>query len=402
MQRLLKLPLIFFFLASCLGLLLRWHYVQPIAGFKYPYWLHAHSHIMFLGWIFNALSMGFVISFLSPSVHFRYTRLFTIINLFVACMMISFPVQGYGAVSIVVSTLHTIVVVWFVFRFFIDTKTTRHIHAVWLARTALVFFSVSAAGPFVLGALMANGLGQTQGYHLAVYYYLHFQYNGVFTFGILALFFRLLDEKGISVADNPVRKFKILMAVACVPAYVLSALWINPGWIFNLFGAIVGFLQLIAFGYFWITLRPILPEIKNKFSPKANVLFLTAGFSFGLKLLLQFISAYPSIAQLAYEVRFYVMTYLHLVLIGMVSFFLVGWYYEKSFVLVMRWSTLTFLIAGFFLSEAILISVMDWPFAFSVNSALAGASLLMVIGIGATGWEGIRNECLRFKSHLIK
>ncbi len=389
MQRLLKLPLIFFFIASCLGLLLRWHYVQPIAGFKYPYWLHAHSHLMFLGWVFNALSIGFVSRLLPTSTYIRYTRIFVIINLLVACMLISFPLQGYGVVSIIVSTLHTVMVVWFSFRFFSDTKSTRNTHSVWFARTSLMFFIISAAGPFALGVLMANGLGQTQWYYLAVYYYLHFQYNGVFTFGALALFFGLLVDKGITPADHPVRMIKILLIISCFPAYVLSTLWTTPGAVFNAIGALAGGMQLVAFVYVVILVRSAWNEIKTKFSHQAYALLAIALIAFGVKFLLQFISAHPSVALLAYEVRFYVIAYLHLVLLG-VSFFLLGWYFENGFIRSMRWRYLILLMVGFFLSELVMVGVTIFPTA-QVPALLVGTSMLMVLGIGGLVWDALRN-----------
>ncbi|MBA4054858.1 MAG: hypothetical protein C0490_09115, partial [Marivirga sp.] len=63
MQKLFSIPLIFFFIASCIGLMLRWHFVSAISWLKYPYWLHAHSHIMFLGWIFNALMLAYLYNY---------------------------------------------------------------------------------------------------------------------------------------------------------------------------------------------------------------------------------------------------------------------------------------------------------------------------------------------------
>ena len=104
MQQLLKLPLIFFFIASVVGVLLRWHQVYPVEGFVYPYWLHAHSHLMFLGWVFNALLVNAVVQFLPDVPVKRYTNIIWLLNALVLGMLISFPLQGYGVYSIIIST----------------------------------------------------------------------------------------------------------------------------------------------------------------------------------------------------------------------------------------------------------------------------------------------------------
>ena len=62
----------------------------------------------------------------------------------------------------------------------------------------------------------------------------------------------------------------------------------------------------------------------------SGLLLLVALIGFILKLLLQLISALPAVAQMAYEVRPVVIAYLHLVLVGVISSFLLAWYLEKD------------------------------------------------------------------------
>ena len=44
----------FFATSAVLGAFLRFLTVHPIAGFNYGHLLHTHSHLAFLGWVFNA------------------------------------------------------------------------------------------------------------------------------------------------------------------------------------------------------------------------------------------------------------------------------------------------------------------------------------------------------------
>ncbi|MGB4972058.1 MAG: hypothetical protein WBO32_05335, partial [Cyclobacteriaceae bacterium] len=263
MQKLIKLPLAFLFIASVVGLVLRWHYFHPIVTFQYPYWLHTHSHLMFLGWVFNALSIAYALCFIPESSQRKYKIMLYALNLLVLGMLVAFPLQGYGVYSIAISTLHTFVVVVFSIQFFKDTKSDRQNIAIWFARTSLLFFLISAVGPFVVGALAANGMGQSDEYHLAVYYYLHFQYNGVFTFGVFGLLFHLLEQRGVGFDLKEASKFRWLLFAACFPAYALSTLWTSPPPIVNWIGFVAAIAQLAAFYYFLRSVRNNWAEIRR-------------------------------------------------------------------------------------------------------------------------------------------
>lgn len=384
MKVLIKLPFVFLFIASLIGLVLRWHYFQPIAAFQYSFWLHAHSHLMFLGWVFNALSIAYVICFIPEPSKRRYKIIFYVLNLLVFGMLIAFPIQGYGVYSITISTLHTIVVVVFCIRFFRDTQSDQRSTAIWLARASLVFFLISAIGPFVVGALAANGMGQSDEYHLAVYYYLHFQYNGVFTFGIFALLFDLLSQKGIEVNLKKASRFRWLLFVSCFPAYALSTLWTSPSLIMNGIGLASAIIQIIAFYYLLQSVQSKWAKFRQVFSLPYNLLLIVSLLAFGTKLFLQLISVFPSIALLAYEVRYYVIAYLHLVLIGVISLFLISWYGEWSRVSIKKLHVYLLLI-GFISSELVMISVGRWSDLINVSKWMFISSLVMVAGIvGAT------------------
>lgn len=356
MQQLLKLPLLFFFVASVVGILLRWHQVYPVEGFVYPYWLHAHSHLMFLGWVFNALVVNGVVQFLPDAPVKRYIKIIWLLNALVLGMLISFPLQGYGVYSIIISTLHTVVAVIFIVYFF---RATRHtvFPEVQYMKVAFGFFILSAAGPFALGALMANGLGQTPAYHLAVYYYLHFQYNGVFLFGTLALFYRLLRQKEVVVHEVLAQRGKMFLILSCLLTYALSALWLQPSVVVYVIGLVGALLQFIAFGFIYRSVYQDGIILLQKFSNPARVFFVLAAISLIIKLVLQLVSVVPVVAQLAFDVRFYVIAYLHLVLIGVVSFFLFGWYHEQGYLKNVPRVILYLLILAFVASETAMILV---------------------------------------------
>lgn len=382
MQKKFSIPFFFLFVAACIGLLLRWHFIIPISWLKYPYWLHAHSHIMFLGWVFNVLFLAFVWSY---NLSLRYHKLFILMQILLAGMLVSFPLQGYGVISIILSTLHTFSGWVFSFWLFKDFRQNDNAMSKWFAKSSLIFFIVSSLGPFALGPLMASGLAQSKWYYFAVYYYLHFQYNGVFILGLLSLLFQLLEEKSIPLIFLQAKKSGILLFISLFPTYFLSTLWADPGIVFNLIGLAGAILQLIALYYFLRTIRGIGISV----SRPVKLLMKISLIGFVIKTFLQLISAHPVIAQLASDVRSFTIAYLHLVLIGVITFFLLAWYLEKGIIKVKSSTDIVLLIIGFIGSELVMIeSGMPRWLNPSVNAILLFFfSVLIVLGIGLLAYK---------------
>lgn len=354
-----RLPLLFFFLASLIGVFLRWQFVWPTLGVTYTYFLHGHSHTMFLGWVFNALYIAYTTAHI-PSAKQRIFRItFVAIQFLVVAMMISFPIQGYGLFSITFSTLHTLLVIFFIIIYFRHTKNIKSVYG-WFARVSLLFFAASTVGPFSLGYLMANGMGQSNLYYFSIYYYLHFQYNGFFLFGILGLFFHLLDIRQIPYDSQRAKSIGLWMAVACVPAYLLSVLWAKPGVFFNIVGGLAALIQVYALGLLLLFIKTTNPI--QKLTLKSSRLLLSiALLALIVKTILQVLSAFPTVAALAYSLKPVVIAYLHLVLIGIISCGLLVWYSEMHWVKdkSLYKITITFL-ASFIISEVILILQPWW------------------------------------------
>ncbi|MBS1977310.1 MAG: hypothetical protein JST46_08050 [Bacteroidetes bacterium] len=381
MQKLLRVPVFFFFLAGCVGLLLRWQAYRPI-NIDYTFWLHAHSHVMFLGWIFNALMVGMIWRFVPGEKQAGYKPFLWWINIMVTGMLISFPLQGYGLFSISISALHTLLVLAVIVRFFRDTFEKRDQLPVYAARIALVFFMIASAGPFVVGTLKANGLGQSDYYYLAVYYYLHFQYNGAFLFGVFALLLEWSSGKGINPDHTALRRSWRILFVAVFPAYVLTALWTKPGLAFNAIGFIAGLMQIVACFYLLTAMSSVPSDAWRAISRITRRLLTLAIISFVVKIVLQLLSSFPAIAQLAYENRNIVIAYLHLVLLGMFTLALMAWYHEQQIVRLRVFWTGTFVLSFIVLELVLVISGFTEITSLPVLLLVTTAGL--VIGLG--GW----------------
>ena len=339
---------------------------------------------MFLGWIFNVLYLSFVEYHLPQKNQAPYLKFFLVLQTLVMAMMISFPLQGYGLYSIIFSTLHTFAAIGFIILFILRTKGQRSV-SLWFARVALVFFFISTAGPFSLGYLMSNGLGQSHWYNFSIYYYLHFQYNGFFLFGIFSLFYQLLERKQITFNFKSALLFGRLMALACVLAYSLSILFAKPGLFFNATGAVAGVLQIIATIVFLRQLVSLRRQIRVHFHPLTYPLLKVVLLAFVVKVLLQLFSADPQIAQLAYALRPVVIAYLHLVLLGIITLFVMLWYVERGFVSEsLALKSLSVLLIGFLGSEICLVMIPWWPgfltTAITPAVAVFGFSVLLLMG----------------------
>ena len=366
MRKYYSIPLVFFLLAALLGLFLRWQFINPTPGVNFSYFVHGHSHAMFLGWVFNVIYLASIEQQIHSSLHQRYLKLFIFLQALVFAMTISFPIQGYGAFSIAFSTAHTLTVMIFIPLFFRRSRA-RLTASYWFLRAAWIFFFLSTLGPFALGYLMASGSGNPTWNNISIYYYLHFQYNGFFLFGVFSLFFRFLEDKGISFNQEQVKSFGRWMAFACIPTYFLSVLFAEPPAVFYWVGGAGAIIQLIALSLVLGDLREVRDQLKSIVLPQLLPIgyFILAALI--AKALLQLASAHPYVAGLAFSLRPVVIAYLHLVLVGIISLFLLAWYIQMNLMNIrLAQAAMSTLVFGFIGSETVLVLLPWWdltPFA---------------------------------------
>ncbi len=316
-KRLYRVSLFNLFLVSLIGLYLR---STPITGIwvgSYKNVLHAHSHFAFGGWIMPAL-VALIIRFfpeLADAIAYKHWRNLTALLLIAAYGMLgSFPFQGYGPVSICFSTLSIIAsfyLAWLVWHARVSDKD-RTAHQ--FLRAGLFYLVLSSAGPFATAPLIAMGKAGSSLYFNVIYFYLHFQYNGWFTFALLAVLYKITGHAQRRYGKNVF----LLFNLSCIPAYFLSVLWSHPSPVFFLIAAVAAILQLIALFYLLADI------VDNNGNRRLNGLLRLSLGVFAIKIILQLLGAFPAIADMSYLHRNFIIAYLHLVLLGFVTFFILG------------------------------------------------------------------------------
>lgn len=388
----IRFSFIYLIVVGLLGIFLRMLFFAPIDGVNYRYFLHAHSHVAFLGWVFNALFSGLIFAYL-PNKFQQYRLLFWLLQIAVVGMLVTFPIQGYAAASITFTSLHVFLSWWFAVKFLKDTSQhdlQHHRLSLSFIKWSLFFMIFSSIGPFALGAIMAKGLSDTPLANLAIYFYLHFQYDGWFTFAVFGLFFWLIEKHNLQIPNRYAKRFLVLLVIACLPAYSLSTLWTHPPtWVYAV-AMLAATLQLFAITYLIFVIKKLRVQLRPVLIKRTKQLFIFALLSFAFKIILQFASAFPAVADLAYTVRNFTIGYLHIVFLGFVTIFLIGWFTQTQLIQLNRRiisiALLLFLV-GYILSELLIflqpILAMRGIILPYYYESLFAVSILMPLGVGA-------------------
>ena len=106
LRKWLKVSLFNLMLVACIGVVLRYKIAYSLPFVDQKFLLEGHSHFAFAGWVTQAL-MALMVGVLSEQAggnFFPRYRWMLYANLITAFgMLLSFPAEGYGAISIVFS-----------------------------------------------------------------------------------------------------------------------------------------------------------------------------------------------------------------------------------------------------------------------------------------------------------
>jgi hypothetical protein len=398
-----RFPVFYFLVTAAAGVVLRAMALLPSWQSRYEPLLHAHSHIALLGWGYTAIMLLMASCFLtSEQQHSRFFRVNWICTqLTVISMFIAFSLQGYGFFSILFSTIHIFlsyglgIWMWRQFPKKISGESG-HLISIKFAKASLFFMMLSSAGPWALAALSAMHLHDSPWYQAAIYFYLHFQYNGWFTLSLFAVLYSLLEQKKLLHNSKLAQLHFILYITTLLPAYLLSLLWMKlpAGWVSTAIGS--GILQLAsAAAFFLLWLLFIQSHAKQLFTGWSRRFLNLSLLCLALKMVLELGSAVPALEPLVFSTRSVVIGYLHLVLLGFVSCMIIAFALQMQWLAVQGKVTalgLALFISGFLVNELVLFieGLLHWTNSQSFplgRELLFLASLLLLLGIAAMGWS---------------
>lgn len=382
-KRYLSIPLLNFLIAALLGLFMRYVHVGSVdIPFRYKFLVHAHSHIAILGWVYLAL-FGLLIANFLPDWYRKYKRIFWITQLSIVGMLASFPFQGYAAFSIAFSSLHVIISYFFMYHFWRDTKTQRS-PGIKMVHAALLYMFISTIGLWFMAPIMAMKIkgGWDQ---VAIQFFLHYQFNGWFIFAVLGLLFKKLKIK--NSADF--KKFFLYLSLSLPLTFALPISWYFKSPIWWGSNAIGILFQLFSV---WYLVKIIQPSFKiywqnaNRLKHSLIVFIVT---SFFLKILLQSGSLIPSLANSLVLHTNFVIGFIHLTMLGLITGFLFLYLLDFSNFQGRRIGLhlgIYLFIAGVFFTEAILfiqglLFYLDRDMLPNYHLSLFVASVVLVLGI---------------------
>lgn len=379
----------FFFLAltALTGVWMRLYpLLTPTQIVAYDHLLHAHSHAAVLGWTFLAVLIIFLkLTWEHVQQKKQATALIIVIFLITVSMTIAFMLQGYALYSIILSTAHVIIEYWaliFVFRSLKKIPDIPVVSKIYIKGAILTLF-ISSIGPWSLGVIGSQGLQHLPIFDMAIYFYLHFQYNGWLYLALVGLFLYLLVKKGISLPTKMLKVSFWVYIFALFPSYLLSVLWYDFGFAGIIFGALGAIGQLVGVLTLCFALFKIRFEIAANFSKRIRLILRLIFLLLLLKSVMELALLHIPFANLIYETRSVVIGYLHLTLLGFISLFTLNLFQmgqllneNNSFVKV----GLATFITGFTLNEFILFisGLFTW---FNLTSLLFENELLLLASI---------------------
>lgn len=348
------IALSYFLLIAVLGVLLRCFSIIAI-DFNYKYLVHACFHVALLGWVYTALMILIYLLFLkSIDLEKKYRRVFWFTQITIIGMLITFPFTGYALFSILFSTLFLFASYIFSYLVFKHTpkqlKTTNSYKCI---KWSLWYMIISSLGPWALGIIM-NTLGETSSwYRNAIYFYLHFQYNGWFILALFGILFRVFEKHHINISSIVFKRFFYLFNSGIIITFLISILWMKLSFVINIIAVLGGLIQIIAF---IILLKEIIQQkekIYTIFSNRVMKLFKIIVFLFSIKLFMQFVGSFPSVSNTISFTIDFVIGYLHWIFLGIVSLSLLVFMHFFKLLRLTKSSIIIYLI-GFFLTEILI------------------------------------------------
>lgn len=301
-------------------------------------------------------------------------------------MLIAFPIQGYALVSIIFSTLFLIVsYVFFGFILKHVKSKFKSKKSFQLIKHGLLYMVLSSIGPWALGIIIATLGKASVWYKLAIYFYLHFQYNAWFILGIIGILVFMLEKSRFTIEAKSFSKFIFFFHIGIIGTFFLSTLWTTSHGLAYFLSNLGSLCLWVGLFYLWKSIKKPFDPFFRALNPQSKFILKFLAFVFILKLMMQTLSGIPFFAELAANNLDVVIGYLHWYFLGFVSLFLMFLASHLKWIQLSKFSLTLYLIA-FILTEFLIfyragIVIFQWSYLPNLNSYLALASFIFSIAV---------------------
>ena len=315
---------LYFIITILLGLSLRVSYIADVF-FNIRHVTHSHSHIGLLGWIYTILSSLICQYFLRETDRKPYFILFLCTQFCILGMLFSFPFGGYFLYSIIFSSLFVICTYWFSIFFlkrskkysFIRFSISKSVDAehdkplsLKFVHWGIYFLILSSIGIWLLPVAIVKAGKGSDWYNSALYFFLHFQYNGWFLAVLFGLLVGEIEHKSL-LNSKQLKGALYNFVIGTIGSVTLSWVGFFNEPILYIIGNISGFLLLASIFELY---RAYMQLEKPAFLMQMFLLLCM------LKTIFMFLGSFPWIAEVVLPNREFVISYLHFTFLGVIGF----------------------------------------------------------------------------------
>ena len=378
------ISLLFFCLAALFGFILRLAFSMDIPSWiSFPNLRHAHSHVALLGWLFSAFFLAIIHSWNLNWENYR--RLYWGFQFCVLGMAFAFPVMGYGPLTILLLSAHILLSYHMVRRIWKDIAPIEN----WgiskrLLKTSFIFLIISSLGTWSLGPIAAWAKGSIL-YYASIQWYLHFVFNGWLVFAMVSIIFKYIESNTQVYSMKIARYFYWSLTVATILTYALAITWSTPLSLIFYINGLGVIIQVAALILFLKLIFSIKNELVNKLNRHTYTLLMVSLLALTLKILIQLAVVIPFIARASYTIKNFVVGFIHLLLLGCLTTFLLSFSIQLLGQRIQPKATWLFII-GVLLSEFLLffqglLFWMEKGFIAHYYDHISAASAIMMVGI---------------------
>jgi len=171
----------------------------------------------------------------------------------------------------------------------------------------------------------------------------------------MSLIFKYLEDQSINISMTHFKPFYWCLLISCILTYLLAVTWSTPTTILFLTNSIGVIIQLAGLYFLIMILRNVKEELKTKIKKRTLRLLLLSFYLLALKIVMQSLVALPSLAVISYTIRNFVIGFIHLLMLGVLSVFIFGFLHEfRSVSSKLEGVAINIFLTAFYITELLL------------------------------------------------